>query len=318
MRLHLTTMRVTVKITAGIMLLAGSLGTSTLMGQIPPDNGSQGTPTNGPYRGYATDYPAPEVQAIPMAFAHVVTARAEQDLLQADLHSTVDRLREDFNYSPAMLAATKEQNQAVDAYDQARRNVLEKLSQDPTYRAMISLVVTLKQQLDTEHPGPKATDAQLERIVATATLKLSYASAASAMEVAALSADADIMQTRARLLEAANKVSTMRTDFERDIHRNPDFIAARRNLDEARIARLTAEAFLSGAIDARGVALDYAYYLHRFDQNAYGPSAIGYAPYPFIYGYGNGVYETGVYGNGVYGNSSGEISFGQPSSNRYR
>jgi hypothetical protein len=278
------------------------------MGQTGPDNGSQSVSSNGQYRGYAADYPAPEVQAIPMAFAHTVTARAEQDLMQDDLRSTVDRLREDFNYSPAMLAATKEQGQAFDAYDQARRSVLEKLSQDPTYRAMISLVVSLKEQLDADRPGPKATEAQLERVLATATLKLSYASSASAMEVAALAADADVMQTHARLLEAADKVAAMRTDFERSIRRSPEFLAARRNLDEARIARLTAEAFLDGAIDARGVALDYAYYLHRFDQSSYAQSAVSYAPYPFVYGYGNG-----VYGNGI-----GLATYGHREDGRYR
>jgi hypothetical protein len=252
--------------------------------------------SSGPYRGYSTGYPAPEVEAVPMAFAHAVTSRAEQDLMLSELHSTVDRIREDFNYSPEMVAATREQNEAYLAYDDARRKVLEKLSYDPTYRAMISLVVTLKHKLEDERPGPKPTPEDLEKLLATATLKLSYATAASAMEVAALSADADVMQTHARLIEAANKVSVMRADFERQIHRNAEFLAARRNLDEARINRLTAEAFLSGAIDARTVALDYAYYLQRFNQYSYTPSSYGFSPYP--YGYGTPI---GIYGGG-YGN----------------
>jgi hypothetical protein len=289
--------RFTTAYSIGTAVLFATLSTAALRGQVGPANGAaqppaQNSTANNPYHGYAADYPAPEVQAVPLAYARAVTAQAEQDQLLTDLHSTVDRIREDFNYSPEMLAATQEQSEALDAYDSARQRVLEKLSQDPTYRALISLVVNLKQKLEEQRPGAKPTDADLERVLATATLKLSYASSASAMEVAALSADDEVMQTHARLIDAANKVATLRGDFERQIRRNPEFVAARRSLDEARIARLTADAFLDGAIDARAVALDYAYYLHRFDQNTVGdlytPVTYNISQYPYGFGYGYG------------------------------
>jgi hypothetical protein len=285
----------------GVSVLLAVINTGMVFGQAAqtPDPatqqpGAQQAP--GSYHDYGSGYPAPEVETVPMAYAHTVTARAEQDQMLTDLHITVDRIREDFNYSPEMIAATREQDAAYLAYDDARRRVLENLSQDPTYRAMISLVVSLKHKLEDERPGAKPMEEDLERVLATATLKLSYASAASAMEVAALSADSDVMQTRARLITAGDKVGQMRADFDRQIRRNPEFLAARRSLDEARIARLTAEAFLDGALDARSVALDYAYYLHRFDQYSYAPVynpayvpvAYGYTPYPYGYGYGNG------------------------------
>jgi hypothetical protein len=283
----------------GASVLLAVINTGMSLGQAAqtPDPatqqpGAQQAPNS--YHDYGSGYPAPEVQTVPMAYAHTVTARAEQDQMLTDLHTTVDRIREDFNYSPDMIAAIRGQDAAYLAYDDARRRVLENLSTDPTYRAMISLVVSLKHKLEDERPGVKPTEADLERILATATLKLSYASAASAMEVAALSADSDVMQTRARLITAGDKVGQMRTDFDRQVRRNPEFLAARRNLDEARIARLTAEAFLDGALDARSVALDYAYYLHRFDQYSYAPvvpTAYGYSPYPYGYGYG---YGTGI------------------------
>jgi hypothetical protein len=284
--------------------LLTAVSTTLVLGQgLPmPDSGAQqgngqNAANGNPYHGYGADYPAPEVQAVPMAFARVVSTREEQDQMLGELRVTVDRIREDFNYSPEMLAATREQNSAFDAYDDARRKVLDRLSEDPTYRAMISLVVTLKHKLEDERPGPKPTSEELERVLATATLKLSYASAASAMEVASLSADADVMQTHARLIQAAEKIGVMRADFERGIHRNPEFLAARRNLDDARIARLTADAFYNGALDARNIAMNYSYYLHRFDQYSYAPSAIGYAPYPYGYGYG-------------YGDGRGEVGHG--------
>jgi cell division septum initiation protein DivIVA len=275
---------------AAIGAFTGALAVAQVAPPASPTDQNSQQAAGSPYQGYPSGYPAPEVQAVPMAFAHAVASRAEQDQMLNELHAAVDRIREDFNYSPEMIAATREQNGAFDAYDQARRNVLEKLSTDPTYRAMISLVVTLKQKLEDERPGKRPSEGELERLLATATLKLSYASAASAMEVASLSADADVMQTHARLIEAADKVGVMRADFEREIHRNPEFLAARRNLDEARINRLTADAFLSGAVDARDVALNYAYYLRQY---SYTPAAYGSNLYPFSYGYGYG------YGNGI-------------------
>jgi hypothetical protein len=263
--------------------------------QLPAPTAPQAQQANGnPYSGYGSGYPAPEVEAVPMAYARSVNSRAEQDQMLSELHSTVDRLREDFNYSPEMVSATREQDSAFLAYDDARRKVLESLSSDPNYRALISLVVSLKQKLEDERPGPKPSPEDLERVLATATLKLSYASAASAMEVAALAADDDVMQTHARLILAGNKVGQMRQDFDREIRRSPEFLAARRNLDEARIARLTADAFLSGAVDAREVAMDYAYYLHRFDQYSYTPVGYGYPSDPYGYGYGLG--NSGGYG----------------------
>jgi hypothetical protein len=278
-------------------LLAAVMGAGLAFGQasqLPAPSGQQASTTGNSYSGYGSGYPAPEVEAVPMAYARSVNLRAEQDQMLSELHLTVDRLREDFNYSPEMIAATREQDAAFLAYDDARRKVLESLSSDPNYRALISLVVSLKQKLEDERPGPKPTPEDLERVLATATLKLSYASAASAMEVAALSADDNVMQTHARLILAGNKVGQMRQDFERQIRRDPEFLAARRNLDEARIARLTADAFLSGAVDAREVAMDYAYYLHRFDQYSYTPVGYGYPQYPYGYGYGLG--NSGGYG----------------------
>ena len=239
-------------------------------------------------RNSQSDYPAAEVQTVPIARARAATARAEQDQMLADLHATVDHLREDFNYSEPMLAALREENTAYFAYDDARRKVLESVSTDPTYRAMISLVVTLKDKLEDERPrGPKPSAEDLERLMATATLKLSYASAASAMESAALSADEHVQTTRNRLVVAGQKTASLRTDFERSIRRSAEFLAARRNLDDSRIARITAEAFLDGAIDARDFAMNYAYYIHRFDQYSYSPALLGSNLY---YGAGNGFY----------------------------
>ncbi len=271
---------------ASVVALAMSTGAFGQSAGSPGDQSPRPvSDPGGTFRGSQTDYPAPEVQTVPVAMARAATARAEQLQSLNDLHATVDRLREDFKYSAEMISAVREENTAYYAYDDARRKVLDRLSNDPTYRAMLSLVLTLKHKLDDQRPGAKPTEEELERLLATATLKLSYASAASAMESAALAADEQVTQTRARLVDAGAKTAALRSDFERKIRRDPEFLAARRSLDEARISRLTAEAFLDGAVDARELALNYAYYLHRFDQYSYSPASINYSPYPYGYGY---------------------------------
>jgi hypothetical protein len=258
---------------------AGGFGANTGMG------GGAFNPAN---RSSQQDYPAAEVQTVPIARARAATARAEEDQLMNDLHATVDRMWEDFNDSGAMTSAVKEENDAYFEYDDARRKALETLSNDPTYRAMVSLVMTLKTKLEDERPtSKKPLPADLERVLATATLKLSYASAASAMEAAALAADERVQETRARLVSAGQKTATLRSDFARHVHRSQEFLAARRNFDDSRIARITADAFLDGAIDARDYALNYAYYIHRFDQYSYSPALLGSGLY---YGAGNGYY----------------------------
>ena len=269
--------------------VAGNAGGNT--GGMPVAQGSNGgggvyNPAN---RNSQSDYPAAEVQTVPIAMARAATARAVQDQVLNDLHVTVDHLWEDFDYSGSMISLRKEVDSAYLEYDDARRKALETLSNDPTYRAMISLVVTLKNKLESERPAAaKPLPEDLERVMATATLKLSYASSASAMEAAALAADDRVQQTRARLVLAGQKAATMREEFARSVRRSDEFLAARRSFDDSRIARITAEAFLDGAIDARDYALNYAYYIHRFDQYSYSPALLGSGLY---YGAGNGFYN---------------------------
>ena len=250
--------------------------------------GGNSTGFNPAYRGSQLDYPAAEVQTVPIARARAATARAVEDQLMNDLHATVDRMWEDFNDSDSMSSAVKQEDAAYLEYDDARRKALETLSNDPTYRAMISLVVTLKNKLEDERPvTAKPRPQDLERVMATATLKLSYASSASAMEAAALAADERVQETRAKLVSAGQKTAALRAEFERHVRRSTEFLSARRSFDDSRIARITADAFCDGAIDARNYALNYAYYIHRFDQYSYSPALLGSNLY---YGAGNGSY----------------------------
>jgi hypothetical protein len=238
-----------------------------------------------PYRGY-NDYPAAEVQAVPVARAQAARARAEFDLAQLNLHRWIDRAWDDFEHSREYLDATAAEKRAYDEYRRERDRVLARLDQDSTYRAMVDLIGDLRTRIERERGGRNPTQDQIEQTLALATLKLGYASTVSAMEAAALTADNAVQDARNRLTEAGARAREIRGNFARGVRRDGQFLAARDNADQLRITRVVTDNFLEGAINAREIALDYAYYLHRWDQYRYSQYGIYSNPYAYPIGYG--------------------------------
>jgi len=234
------------------------------------------------------DYPATEVQAIPGARANAVKARLEMELIQTNLHRWIEHAWDDFLHSKDYLSAANDEKKAQDEYTRERERVLKKLNDDSSYRALHDLVADLHDKIEREHDRPKALASSefeaLDQMMALATLKLSYASAQSAMESAALNADKSVADARTKLIDAAAKTREMRRGFDRGVRRDPEFLAGRNRYEEARINRVVSSAYLESAINAREIALDYAYYVHRWDQYRYSSGGY-YDPY-----YGNSYY----------------------------
>src|SRR5579885_1443132 len=104
------------------------------------------------------------------------------------------------------------------------------------------------------------------------------------MEAAALDKDDALRDARRKMVEASGKVTAMRTSFDVSVHANPQILQARRNLEDARVALTTAEAYLNGATLAGSLATDYSYYRHRWDGVA--APQLGYGAWgPYGYGY---------------------------------
>jgi hypothetical protein len=76
----------------------------------------------------------------------------------------------------------------------------------------------------------------------------------------------------------------MRANFDFNLPDAPDVVAARRNMENARIAYLTASAYLNASTVAAVSATSYADYVNGPTQ----PRVYNYAD-PFGYGYGGGV-----------------------------
>ena len=110
--------------------------------------------------------------------------------------------------------------------------------------------------------------ANKSEILATAELKLAYATRMSDIEADALKDDTAVLDAKAALMQASGKVSDLCAEFalaapRSKVHRG------QRDMDDAKIARATSAALLDGAIEARNIAMDYAYYMHNHDPYTY-------------------------------------------------
>jgi len=136
-----------------------------------------------------------------------------------------------------------------------------------------------------------------------AQLKLSYGQKLSGMDADALAADSATQDAKAKLIDANTRLSDLRAQFARSVRRDPKVLAARQDMQDAKVTRVAAAALLDGAYDAREIALEYAYWLHQHDPYTYRYNPTYYDPYYSVsypsyygsgYGYGVGTTYTGT------------------------
>ena len=121
-----------------------------------------------------------------------------------------------------------------------------------------------------------------EEIVSMAQLKMKYATDMHAMEADALNAEPAVKDAQDRLVAAGSRIAALRERHDDARRNDPDLLDARRNVEDARIAKIAAEAYYNATAIAGDYALD-AFYLGR--------SAAGrYSNYNYggDYGYGYG------------------------------
>ncbi len=241
-----------------------------MQGQPAGDDAYRGYNGNNG-NGYTNDYPAYEVNVVPGARANAVRARLEMEQIQTNMHRWIERSWDDFMHSRDYVDAAATEKKAQDEYARERERVLKRLRDDSNYHALTDLIAETSERIERERPRDmaKANQMALDNFMALATLKLGYASTLSAMETAALSADDGVKNALNKLRDTAGKTRDMRSGFQREVRRNPDFLAARARYDDARINRVVASAYLESLLNARCIALDYAYWVHRWDQYRY-------------------------------------------------
>jgi hypothetical protein len=279
---------------------------------MPPDpyDSQQSTPASQsntapwqPALPASNDYPAAEVQAVPAAAARLAAARAIADNSQSALHRLIDQLKEDFEVSADMASALRAEQDAYDHFVAERNRVLQQVASSKEYQTLRDLSDELNEKLVVLNDHPETNR---DQIVATAKLRLAYARRLSAMEGEALGADSAVQAARSRFMEAAAKLSDLRASFARSLRRDTKVVAARQQMEDARVDRAAAHAVLVGAIEARDIALDYAWMLHWHDPYTYRYNPSYYDWYGGYPSYLGGFSYTGSnFGNGPFFQGNG-------------
>jgi hypothetical protein len=240
------------------------------------------------YYGYG-NWPSVEVHDAVVSNARAATARALFRRAENVLNSSVRHAVRTFEGSAELRDAQKAEKEAWETYSLNRRRALQSVLENPKYRAIMSLRQELSDQIVYKRNSrtyDDRTDKQvMDDILSMATLKMSYAADARAMEQLALETNTEAKDAQAKFRQASARVSDLRKDFDDALRNDRDLLAARRNLEDARIARLTANAYLKGAREAADLAIDFAYYLNRYTRY----NGVNYGDYrdyyPYRYGY---------------------------------
>jgi hypothetical protein len=237
------------------------------------------------------EYPTSDVHTAVEANARMVYARANYRRMQDSLTAAIRQMQYNFEHSPELMEAQKNEQRAWEDYVAARNSALKNVINDPKYQANLALKNDMGEKIAevrSAYDTPRARDMRLadriepsrmKQIVMLATVKLDYAQVVTDMEVTALKADSGVSDTRSKLMAAGARVQAIRDNFERTTRNSSDLAALRGKIDDARIALITSEAFRDGAVDAANQALDYTYYKNRFGGN------VGSYEYGYYTGY---------------------------------
>ena len=277
----MTSTRKSVWVAAAATLLAVG---SVANGQSRPytSNGSADpgyqAPTFGPPNNPYSDYPAAEVQAIPAARARAAIAKMELLRAQAELNRGTRAAVRGFDKSDDVTKATNEQQQAYQQYQAAREKALQPLRDDKEYQAAQVMKDEIGKKIADKHAeATPDKPVSMSEIFPLAWLKLNYSMRMTQRESEALRHDAEVNDARSKLASATNRVTALRARFDQDLRDDPDLVAARRAVFDQKVAMIAAQTYLAGLREARGIAIDYAYFVRR--HNPY--RVMGYDPYGF-------------------------------------
>ena len=160
---------------AASILLGLSLAAQSFAQQIhnlPPDpydpQHTAASAAQQPALPAANDYPAAEVQAVPMARVRLAVARAQFEDAQSGLHQLIDQFKEDFEYSADLGAALRNQKAAHELYEAARDRVMVQVNADSDYQTSKNLYDDLSEKLENLKDNAAANKTE---ILATARLR---------------------------------------------------------------------------------------------------------------------------------------------------
>lgn len=234
--------------------------------------------------GSSDDLPATDIRLVPGAKAAAVQARWTHLQLSTDLNIATRMRVIQLESTPEYRQAVSEESAAYEAMQSARGNALSGLRNNDAYLAAESLRDNLTLQIRDLHDAPKP---DYDRIAAVAKVKLSYIADNRKLETDALARDSAYQDARRKYVAAAQRVIELRQANALTIATDDDLLTLRRQVAEARIAKLTSAAYLDSAVRARNIAVRYAVYSR--DSERYRPASGswyplgGYYPAPIRY-----------------------------------
>lgn len=258
----------------------------SLTGYQPTTAYPEATQTGGYF------YPGVELRALPSARANAAVAWAQYRRAETYLSLLVNDASRKYKRSDELKNAKAEEQAAWESLNAVRAEATASVKADESYKASLALQRRLEKQIQDLRASD---DAPLDRLITLATLKVSYSATSSAMEAAAVAADPRVKSARQRLVDASKRVSDLRQQYDDTVRNDPQIIAARRSLEDARIMALGAGTTWIEANRVANIGLDFAYGLNQgpYSNNIYN-SGYGnpYGPYGYGnlgYGYNNGI-----------------------------
>ena len=268
-----------------------------------PQTSTGMAPASSPYwnpgvtpTGPLGDQPAADIRAVPAAHAMAVRTRWQFNQGLFDLNNATRLVRMTMDRQPDYVKAQADEKIAYDAMETARANALADLKNNSAYAASEGLRANVSTQIADEAFAPKPDPVKLE---AMAKLKLQYVKDNRKLELAALENDTGFQDARKRYVEASRRVADYRDAQAVAIASDDTLQSLRKSIADARIEKLTAQAYYASSITAQYNAVEYALRYRGVDiYHGYGNG--GYAGYGGGYGGGYGPYGVGFGGYGRY------------------
>jgi hypothetical protein len=238
-----------------------TVGAASALGDVARPPGQNGyMPWHG--AGFGPVYPAgvstgpqqqqAQVYDISPAMAQAAFAEAEFDNRWAGLQVLLDRARKDFQISAEYLAARNDFDAAQRAYEAAVETVMARLWSDPQYKDLL-------EKRTEEQIALKSTGIGTGLRYAVAAQSMRYSSMATRLEAAALANDPAVQDARMRLVSAHETLALKEKQFESQLYHQPEVVAARQQMETARVDKAAADGYLRGAQITRADQLNLDY-----------------------------------------------------------
>jgi hypothetical protein len=186
----------------------------------------------------AVTVPPVDPAAAQQAQQSLTEARAERKKAEDNLASVAARVRAESDKSPEMAQALANVKAAEAEYTAAAKPSLEKVQATPEYKAANEARSHDQVQIDQLH-GTAGAEAQ---IAALAQDAMAQASAANKLESDAVAKDPAALAAKAKVTAANAKLGELRGQMNGSLTKNPDWVAAKKALDDAVQKLQTAQA----------------------------------------------------------------------------